>query len=467
MTPFCRIRVVLTLLTAAAAVAASAGTGGLAVAGTRTDISPPHQPVLGTLDVLRPPVGRPSAPETGTVRAKAPRPKLRPADMGPLPLGRPGLSERRTTTRLADGVTLTEIRRGEGRAPRKKIGTTQRGPWRVNVLTIDPARADGQLASTFGPTVARTERTTTLARKSRALAGVNGSFFSLTLSRQYPGIPVGLTINDGRVLSEPTGRTAEVTLAVDSRRNKVRIGRFDWSGAVHARSGPAELELDKVNSPPHVPASCRELSRPTRCAKRGQLTSFTADFARQTPAGPGVEVVLDRHGCAHKVRHDRGVHLGAKQTSLQATGLMARRLRHLAGTGCLEIENAVRDRSGSKLALRPGVSAVTGRYRLLAQGKVAVPHRRIAFFHRHPRTIAGVDYFGRLMLVTIDGRQRRSVGATLVETARVARALGMRDAVNLDGGGSTTMAVRGRLVNHPSGAERAVSDALVWLAARD
>jgi exopolysaccharide biosynthesis protein len=43
----------------------------------------------------------------------------------------------------------------------------------------------------------------------------------------------------------------------------------------------------------------------------------------------------------------------------------------------------------------------------------------------------------------------------------------MRDAVEIDGGGSTTMAVRGRLVNRPVGAERAVSDALVWLAAKD
>jgi exopolysaccharide biosynthesis protein len=71
------------------------------------------------------------------------------------------------------------------------------------------------------------------------------------------------------------------------------------------------------------------------------------------------------------------------------------------------------------------------------------------------------------MLVTIDGRQPRSVGATLWEAARVAKALGMRDAVNLDGGGSTTMAVRGRLVNSPVGSERSVSDALVWLATKD
>jgi Phosphodiester glycosidase len=57
------------------------------------------------------------------------------------------------------------------------------------------------------------------------------------------------------------------------------------------------------------------------------------------------------------------------------------------------------------------------------------------------------------------------VGATLRESALVMRALGAREAVNLDGGGSTTMVVRGRVVNRPSdpGGERAVSDGLFVL----
>ena len=68
------------------------------------------------------------------------------------------------------------------------------------------------------------------------------------------------------------------------------------------------------------------------------------------------------------------------------------------------------------------------------------------------------------MIVTVDGRRTGSVGTTMRETAAVVRALGLRDAVNLDGGGSTTVSVRGALVNQPSGsAERAVGDALVYV----
>jgi exopolysaccharide biosynthesis protein len=67
-------------------------------------------------------------------------------------------------------------------------------------------------------------------------------------------------------------------------------------------------------------------------------------------------------------------------------------------------------------------------------------------------------------LVTIDGGRPTSVGATLPEAAAVARALGLVDSVNLDGGGSTTMAVGGTVVNQPKGrSERAVGDALVYV----
>jgi len=67
-----------------------------------------------------------------------------------------------------------------------------------------------------------------------------------------------------------------------------------------------------------------------------------------------------------------------------------------------------------------------------------------------------------LLLVTVDGRQWISRGMTLDELARLMQSLGAVTAINLDGGGSTAMSVRGMLVNSPSeGSERAVANALV------
>jgi exopolysaccharide biosynthesis protein len=84
---------------------------------------------------------------------------------------------------------------------------------------------------------------------------------------------------------------------------------------------------------------------------------------------------------------------------------------------------------------------------------------------RNPRTFAGVDSRGRTVLVTVDGRSTSELGLSIPEEADVARSLGLVDAVNLDGGGSTTMALDGQVITHPSDAtgERPVGDAILVL----
>ena len=83
---------------------------------------------------------------------------------------------------------------------------------------------------------------------------------------------------------------------------------------------------------------------------------------------------------------------------------------------------------------------------------------------RHPRTVIGEDKAGAIWLITVDGRQPAlSLGMSFTELQTLARRLGLRSALNLDGGGSTTMVVRGNVVNHPSDATgpRMVSDAIL------
>lgn len=113
---------------------------------------------------------------------------------------------------------------------------------------------------------------------------------------------------------------------------------------------------------------------------------------------------------------------------------------------------------------------------LLHQGK-AVPQRTDRTFvtSRHNRTALGVMDDGTIILLTVDGRfKKQADGMTLDELAKVMRWLGCKEAINLDGGGSTTMFVRGKpnggIVNHPSDnnrfdyeGERPVSNAILLL----
>jgi hypothetical protein len=83
---------------------------------------------------------------------------------------------------------------------------------------------------------------------------------------------------------------------------------------------------------------------------------------------------------------------------------------------------------------------------------------------RHPRTMIGVDGGGFVWLVAIDGRQPDyAVGMNFAELQALADRLQLRDALNLDGGGSVTMVVAGKIVNRPSDAAgpRAVSDVIL------
>ena len=83
---------------------------------------------------------------------------------------------------------------------------------------------------------------------------------------------------------------------------------------------------------------------------------------------------------------------------------------------------------------------------------------------RHPRTMIGLDASRAIWLVAVDGRQPdHSIGMTFDDLQRLCDRLLLTDALNLDGGGSTTMVVKGEIVNKPSDAAgpRPVSYALL------
>ena len=83
---------------------------------------------------------------------------------------------------------------------------------------------------------------------------------------------------------------------------------------------------------------------------------------------------------------------------------------------------------------------------------------------RHPRTAIGFSKDSTtLILFTVDGRRESDSGMSLAEVAKVMLALGAYEAMAFDGGGSTTMVIEGKTVNHPSdqAGERPVGSGLL------
>jgi len=367
-------------------------------------------------------------------------------------------------------------------------GTSEndRGPWNLQILTIDPKEFKGDLTSSFGPTLEDRETTSQLSAASGALAAVNGGFFTMDPAAGAPGDPAGAAVHDGKVLSEPVGDRASLVLD----KNSTSIQRLHWQGTVTA-PGSDELPLDGIDRVPGLIRNCGGANdAPTNlplhdftCTDANEVVAFTPEFGPTTPSGPGLEVVLDAQGAVTAVNHARGTAVPAGGRTLQAIGTAVDKLAALAVPGKkLKVDTDLLTENGKTLTTTPTTDVVNGGPTLVQNGQLDVTAKRDgmvrtndsnSFFYgwvhkRNPRTFAGVDAQGRTLLVTVDGRQTTSLGLSLNEEAHVAKSLGMVNAMNLDGGGSTTMVQGGQVMNSPSDAtgERPVGDALLLLPGR-
>jgi Phosphodiester glycosidase/SPOR domain len=374
---------------------------------------------------------------------------------------------------LATGLSGSSIYTGWDGEPDDVAGST--GPWSVQVLTIDPQRFHGTLRGSYGPDLERRETTSSLA--AGAVAGVNAGFFVLDPAAGAPGDPAGVAAYDGRFVSEPIAGRPALLVRDDARGTS--IVRLGWRGSV------AGMPLDGLNRVPGLIRNCGGRGdTPTdmpvhdfTCTDPDELIAFDGSYGAATPAGPGAEAVLDRSGRVIEVRSTRGGGIPAGGRTIQATGGFADQLRAVAQVGSkLDVRSWLVDERGRPMPVGPRTTIVNGGPELVRNGRehatpardgmapAGNPNFYYGWVHkRNPRTLAGVDGAGRTVLVTVDGRSTASLGLGIGETAAVAKALGLRNAMNLDGGGSTTMVVGGQVVNMPSDAtgERPVGDALI------
>jgi hypothetical protein len=308
----------------------------------------------------------------------------------------------------------------------------------------------GRLALGLEPLSRQAER---LTRPERyPIAGVNGDFFYYPNARQ-PGISTNAAVLDGELIRTPFDRSCLIIDA--SGVSTIRIMRF--RGQVALPDGRSRA-LDSVNHP------------------RGanQLVLYTPRYGSTTrTVMDGTEVYLEperfplRHGETHRARVS-AVQQGVGSAPihdgcwiLSGSGPAGAVLKTLAPGDTLEI------RAELEPALAPGDQVLGGGPRLVRGGKVSVEPEGGSLGDgfaraRHPRTAIG--FAGRnLYLVVVDGRQPgHSLGMTLQELAQVMVDLGCTDALNMDGGGSTTLWARGAVRNRPSdGRERPVANGLL------
>jgi exopolysaccharide biosynthesis protein len=350
------------------------------------------------------------------------------ATAGPTP-SEPPADGKPVVRKLQAGVVHYRVRR-----------PTAAGPMAINVLLADPQQVTikSLVARRPGGGFGRA-RASAIAKGFGAMAAINGSYFSFKNNE-----PTGLLVLDGQIVSSaPFNRSVfgiryDGTPFIDDARVKAAVLLDDGR----------ELTIHRVN---HV-------------APRDQMTLYTPHFGRttHTPIEPDrYEAAIDANGVVIAVSNgDLPIPPAGYVISSQGKSYP-----WLVDT----LQPGIRALVYTQLSGKwEGVRyAVGGGPTIVRDGRVFVNSRaeRIGSHiatGRAPRTAIGYTQEGYALMVTVDGRApKHSVGCTLYELARLMVELGAVEAINLDGGGSSTMVINGKPVNKVSGgSERLVSNVI-------
>lgn len=325
--------------------------------------------------------------------------------------------------RIADGVTYYK-----DRVPIKKSFTD------VHILRIEPFADSIKVFPVLANEgIAQKERLSSMAERYNAIAAINGAYFT---SR---GDPIGTLIINRRLISSPL--YSRSVFGITSKETLV-FGNPDFSGKLRAKD--ISLKINAVNQP----------------RQRDGVVIYTPEYARSTlTTVDGVEFVIVRDKIVGVNKRDSLI--PPDGVVLSAAGPKAEQLKKLSLGDTIKLDYTI-DQPWNLIK-----HAVCGGPRLISDGKIDINGKEEKFSHsiiygRHPRTAVALTFDGDLIFVVVDGRSKNSVGMNLKELAIYLRRLGARHGINLDGGGSSSMIIQGKIKNRPSdGCERRISNGIL------
>jgi exopolysaccharide biosynthesis protein len=329
-------------------------------------------------------------------------------------------------------------------------------PWSIHLLRVDPSEVRLDVVHARNRALGL-DTVSTIARETGAIAAINGGYFRMT--GDFAGDSTGTLQIDGRLFSEPDRGRAAIGFARTATATRVVMGHVAWRGIVKA--GTATRRLNGLNRP----------------RRQSELVLFTPDFEETTLTDEMGTEALVRDGRVVDIRDGEGsTRIPSNGFVLSATGTarswMRANLRPgtvvTVATGLVPVNRSTTNVwKDAEDILGAGPKLVTaGRIDITSSREKMAPAFRST---RHPRTAIASLADGRVLLLVVDGRQPLlSAGMSLDELARFLLDQDAVEAINLDGGGSTTMVVKGDVVNHPSDptGERRVSDAVLVRPAR-
>jgi len=362
---------------------------------------------------------------------------------------------------INDGIEYAEIKRG-----------TEIEPIKINLLRLNLTKVRLDVVHALDAAIGL-ETTSSMATRHGAFAAINAGFFRLDKSI-FAGDAAGVLQIDGKLLSESVNNRIALGIINGNDKTEVNFGRLN-SNSLVGFGVDSEVTFSGVNSE----------------RKPDEIILYTPHFNRTTLTDSnGAEIILSDCSINYFSRRCYKVEVieGKGSSTIPPDGYVisigkdafvkSNNILYVAKKQpskpkqteeVLTVVNEVKSLESSKQTFFTKTEDIVGGIpQLIINGKIEITWEQEksskSFVEtRHPRTAVAKLKDGKFLMVTVDGRQKESVGMDLNELAALLLELGAVDAMNLDGGGSTTMFSQGKVVNKPSDkeGERKVSDAIL------
>ena len=314
---------------------------------------------------------------------------------------------------VADGVVLSE-HAAAGPVRSTVLHASPGAPIRFGSI-VSGDRIDGGLETVAG-----------MCQRAGAVACVNANFAVCPTC----GHPFGAVVRDGVILRTPVPEQDSVSVV----RGRLTSEPWSWSASLRSVAGGDRVEVDGINTGPMadgIVMHTRDFGPRTQAPSGGYELEVRAPAPIRTGPGqrqPGALVRTETGGAA----------------AIPADGVVLSGL----GSGAERLRRFVKAQPSSAVELvvhsPAGLEQTVGGHPVLLRDGQPLPldasDTKVA--KHHPRTVIGWDDRGAVWIVVADGRQDHSRGLTLAEATAHLQGLGATHAVNLDGGGSSTMVAR-------------------------
>lgn len=305
-----------------------------------------------------------------------------------------------------------------------------KGNAEANVIKVDLNNPHAKINTVAGGGTYTNKATVSqMANRTNAVALVNGDFFTM----QLEGAPQGPSVINGETKSSPAVLNDIWSFGIDSN-DKAFIELTKFVGSVTASNGRS-FPIDGLNKTKYWYQPSMEYSH------QNKIQLYDSFWTAKTRGDKnGGEVLLNENNVVEQISYNKGLDMSIPN---------GKKILQFSGSAIKFIQDNVKvgDKLGIKYNIEPNRNwkmMIGGHAVLVDNGAVKPYTRDIKFIDGvRARTAVGISQDGKTVyVVTAEGRTKRSSGLTIAELAKFMQEIGVYKAMNLDGGGSTAMAVR-------------------------